>query len=67
MKTYNLYFSILTRNFIVAANNKEEAEQRAKRYLFDNFKEPSYIMDLNCIETIFDNDDYSVSEIIIND
>lgn len=67
MKTYNLYFNILTRNFIVTAESEEEAEQKAKKYLYNNFNEPSYIMDLNCIETVFDNDDYSVSEIIVND
>lgn len=67
MKVYNLYFNIATKNFIVAANDKEEAEQRAKKYLFDNFNEPSCMMDLNCVETIVGNDDYFDSEIIVND
>lgn len=66
MKVYNLYFNIATKNFIVAANNKEEAEQRAKKYMFDNFEEPNYIMDLNCIETVFENT-LPNNQIVIND
>lgn len=66
MRVYNLYFNIATKNFIVAANNKEEAEQRAKKYLFDNFEEQSYIMDLNCIETVFDGI-FPENQIIVND
>lgn len=66
MRVYTLYFNIATKNFIVAANNKEEAEQRAKKYLFDNFEEPSYIMDLNCIETVFDGI-FPENQIFVND